>query len=81
MAGAYIPSLRLMSNLAAAKSNYLLPQSMKNEYLLYTLQLQMRDAVADDVVEMTNQYIDEGFIDYAQAILMLKAILDPECND
>lgn len=54
----------------------------EKDYQLYTLHIQLEyPDLAPVIVDMTNQYIDEDWIDYAQALMMLRAILNPEPDD
>lgn len=52
------------------------------ELSLYCIHVQLNyPDTAPEIVRMIDQYIDEDWIDYTQAIMMLKAILDPEPDD
>ena len=43
-------------------------------------QIELGD-VGDDIVRMVTQYVEQGWMEWDQATMMLKDILEPECDD
>lgn len=58
------------------------PEEQKNNFQLLAMKFQLEfgeDAV--DITRMVSQYVEQGWMEWYQAVMMLKGVFEPECDD
>lgn len=58
------------------------PEDQKISFQMLALRYQIElGDVGDDIVRMVTQYVEQGWMEWDQATMMLKDILEPGCDD
>lgn len=58
------------------------PEDQKTSFQMLALRYQIEFGdVGDDIVRMVTQYVEQGWMEWDQATMMLKDILEPGCDD
>jgi Fe-S cluster biosynthesis and repair protein YggX len=58
------------------------PEEQKNNFQLLAMKFQLElGEMGDDIVRMVTQYVEQGWMEWDQATMMLKDILEPGCDD
>ena len=58
------------------------PEEQKTSFQLLAMKFQLElGEDGDDIVRMITQYVEQGWMEWEQATVMLKDILEPGCDD
>jgi len=57
-------------------------EEQKQNFHLLAMKFQLElGEIGDDIVRMVTQYVEQGWMEWDQATMMLKDILEPGCDD